>query len=100
DPGAHGLPLLRRLETLGVRPAEHARPGRRALLHPDENRDPPLAHRHSRRRRLRHADDEVSRAGQRYRWAEAPAGARPARSLQYTLPPFGAAVLSIYRNGH
>ena len=60
DPGADGLPQLRRLEALAVRRPPHARPGGRALLHEAEDGDDPLAHRHPRRRRVRDADDAVS----------------------------------------
>ena len=40
DPGADGLPQLRRLEALAVRRPPHARPRGRALLHPAEERSP------------------------------------------------------------
>ena len=60
DPGADGVPLLRRLEGLAVRRPPHARPRGRALLHPAEDHHDPLAHRHPRRRRFRDADHAVS----------------------------------------
>ena len=50
---------LRRLEALAVRRPPHARPGRRALLHPAQDHHHALADRHPRRRRVRHADDAV-----------------------------------------
>jgi hypothetical protein len=56
DPGADGLPQLRRLESLAVRRPPHARPGRRALLHQAEGRHHALADRHPRRRGVRDAD--------------------------------------------
>ena len=43
DPGADGLPLLRRLEALAVRAAAHARARRRALLHAAQDRHRALA---------------------------------------------------------
>ncbi len=43
DPGARGLPLLRRLEGLTVRRRQGLRPARRRLLHPREGRHRPLA---------------------------------------------------------
>ncbi len=63
DPGADGLPQLRRLEALPLRRHGGARHGRRALLHPPQDRHRPLAHRHPRRRRIRHADDAVKVLG-------------------------------------
>ena len=43
DPGAGGLPLLRRLEGLALRRPPHLRQRRRALLHPRQGRHDPLA---------------------------------------------------------
>ena len=43
DPGADGLPQLRRLEGLAVRRPPHPRRGRRAVLHPGQGGDGPLA---------------------------------------------------------
>ena len=59
DPGADGVPQLRRLEALPLRRHGSARHGRRPLLHAPQDRDRPLAHRHPRRRRIHHADDAV-----------------------------------------
>src|SRR5690606_35089439 len=58
DPGADGVPLLRRLETLAVRPAAYARPRWRALLHPHAHGYRTLA-RGCGRRGVRDADDAV-----------------------------------------
>ena len=43
DPGADGVPLVRRLEALAVRRPPHLWPGRRALLHPLQGDHPALA---------------------------------------------------------
>ncbi|CAK7284437.1 hypothetical protein SGPA1_30310 [Streptomyces misionensis JCM 4497] len=43
DPGAGGLPLLRRLEGLALRRPPHLRQRRHALLHPRQGRHHPLA---------------------------------------------------------
>ena len=59
DPGADGVPLVRRLEGLALRRPPHARAGGRALLHPAEDDHHPLADRHAHRGRVRHADDGV-----------------------------------------
>ncbi len=59
DPGADGVPLVRRLEALAVRPAARARPGRRALLHASQDGDLALAELEARKRAVRHADHEV-----------------------------------------
>ncbi len=56
-----GLPQLRRLEALALRRPPHARDGGGALLHPAEGGHDPLAHRHSRRCGVRHADARLSR---------------------------------------
>ena len=63
DPGADGVPQLRRLEALAVRRPPHARARGRALLHQAEGRDLALADRHPRRRRVQDADHGV-------RWME------------------------------
>ena len=55
DPGPDGLPQLRRLEALAFRRHGGARHGRGTFLHPPQNRNRALAHRHPRRRRIRHA---------------------------------------------
>ena len=60
DPGAHGVPQLRRLEAVPVRRPPHARARRHPLLHPPQDHHLALAHRHPRRRRLRHADHALS----------------------------------------
>ena len=60
DPRAHGLQQLRRLEALPLRRPSHAWLGRRALLYQAEDGHRPLAHRDSRRRRIRHADHALS----------------------------------------
>ena len=60
DPGADGVPQLRRLEALAVRRPPHARPRGRALLHAPEGGDLALADRHPRRRRVQDADHGVS----------------------------------------
>ena len=65
DPGADGVPLLRRLEGVAVRRPPHARAGGRALLHPAEDHHHPLAHRHARRGRVRHADHGMKPAPDR-----------------------------------
>ncbi len=52
DPGAAGLPHLRRLEEVGLRRPEPARPGRLPLLHPDQDGHRALAERHQGRRRV------------------------------------------------
>ena len=54
------LPQLWRLEALAVRGHGGARPPRRALLHPPQNRHRTLAGRHPRRRRICDADDALS----------------------------------------
>jgi hypothetical protein len=59
DPGADGVPQLRRLEALPVRRHGGTRHGRRALLYPPQDRHRALARRHPRRRRIRDADDGV-----------------------------------------
>ena len=59
DPGADGVPQLRRLEALAVRRPPHARPRGRALLHQAEGGDLALADRHPRRRRVQDADHGV-----------------------------------------
>jgi hypothetical protein len=57
DPGAGVLPLVRRLEALGLRRPQPVRHGRRALLHPHQDRDRPLAERRGGvRPELRHPD--------------------------------------------
>ena len=61
DPGADGVPQLRRLEALAVRRPPHARPRGRALLHQAEGGDLALADRHPRRRRVQDADHGLSR---------------------------------------
>ena len=66
DPGADGVPQLRRLEALAVRRPPHARPRGRALLHQAEGGHLALADRHPRRRRVQDADhgvDSPARAG-------------------------------------
>ncbi len=63
DPGADGVPLLRRLEAFAVRAAARARPRRRALLHAAQDRHRALAHRNGRGRSVRDADDEVTGRG-------------------------------------
>jgi malonate-semialdehyde dehydrogenase (acetylating) / methylmalonate-semialdehyde dehydrogenase len=55
DPGADGIPFLRRLEGVDLRRPSYARSGRRPLLYPDEDDHEPLANRHSRRRQVRDA---------------------------------------------
>ena len=60
DPGAARLLHLRRLEALGLRRPQPARPRRRALLYQDQDGDLALALGHQGRRRIRHSDDEVS----------------------------------------
>ncbi len=62
DPGAARLLHLRRLETLGLRRPQPARPRFRALLHQDQDRDLPLAERREGRRGVRHSDDEMTSA--------------------------------------
>ena len=57
DPGADGVPLVRRLEGVALRRPPHARAGGRALLHPAQDHHHALADRHARRGRVRHADD-------------------------------------------
>ncbi len=63
DPGADGLPLLRRLEGVAVRRSPHARPRGGALLHALQGGDAALADGDPCGRRVRDADDEASRAG-------------------------------------
>ncbi len=59
DPGADGISQLRRLEALAIRRPSHARRGRRALLHPLQDRDVALARRSECRCGLRHAHSEM-----------------------------------------
>ena len=59
DPGADGVPLVRRLEGVALRRPPHARARGRALLHAAEDHHHALADRHARRGRVRHADDGV-----------------------------------------
>ena len=59
DSGADGVQQLRRLEAVAVRRSSHAWHGRHPLLHQAEDHHRPLADRHPRGRRVRHADDEV-----------------------------------------
>ncbi len=59
DPGAAGLLHLRRLEALGLRRPQSARPGFDPLLHQDQDGDRALAVGHQGRRRIRHPDDAV-----------------------------------------
>jgi acyl-CoA reductase-like NAD-dependent aldehyde dehydrogenase len=61
DPGADGVPQFWRLEALFVGRDGGARHGRRALLYPSQDVDRPLAHRHPRRRRIRHVNDTVKK---------------------------------------
>ena len=61
--GAARLLHLRRLEALGLRRSQPARPGLGALLHQDQDGDRALALRRQGRRRVRHSDDEVTIAG-------------------------------------
>ncbi len=58
-PGAAGLLHFRRLEALGLRRPQPARPGFDPLLHQDQDRDRALAVRHQGRRRVRHPDDAL-----------------------------------------
>ena len=60
DPGAARLLHLRRLEALGLRRPQPARPGLDPLLHQDQDRDVALAVGHQGRRRVRDPDDAVS----------------------------------------
>ena len=60
DPGAARLPHLRRLEALGLRRPEPARPGLGPLLHQDQDGDGALAHRHQGRRAVLDPDDAVT----------------------------------------
>ena len=59
DPRAALLLHLRRLEALGLRRPQPARPGLDPLLHQDQDGDLALAVRHQGRRGVRHSDDEV-----------------------------------------
>src|SRR5208282_6098155 len=60
DPGADGLPLLRRLEALALRRPLPARARWRALLHAAQDHHLALADRHPQGCRVRHADDAVA----------------------------------------
>ena len=60
DPGADGVPLVRRLEGVALRRPPYARAGGGALLHPAEDDHHALADRHARRGRVRHADDGLT----------------------------------------
>ena len=63
DPGADGVPLLRRLEALALRRRARARDGGRSVLYAPEDDDRALAERSSTRRRLQHSGSErVARA--------------------------------------
>ena len=67
DPGAARLLHLRRMEALGLRRLEPARPGFGALLHQDQDRHLPLAERREGRRRVRDTDDEMTLAARQLR---------------------------------
>ena len=61
DPGADGVPFVRRVEALAVRTTARAWAGRGAVLHPAEDRDVALAELAARSRAVRDADDEIAR---------------------------------------
>lgn len=61
DPGADGLPFLRRMESVAVRRSPHVRSRRRQVLYVPEDYHEPMADRYSRRRRVRHAQHAVTR---------------------------------------
>jgi hypothetical protein len=70
DPGAGRLSQLWRVEALGLWRSQPIRHGRRALLHPHQDRDPALAQHVGRRGgpELRHPDDEVNGKGPIAKW--------------------------------
>src|SRR5262249_31578888 len=59
DPGAALVLHVRRLEALGLRRSQPARPRRDQILHQDQDRHRALALRHQGRRRVRDPDDAV-----------------------------------------